>query len=187
MYGLCVRVIRISILRVATGIRKELPTNMSIYPSPDKLDKAESKYALVILAAKRARQIKDGARRLTGSTSPNPLTVALEEIAAEAIIARVVEDPTVVAQNKALRPNVPTLEDIIGAGPVVVIDVDSDSNGRDLSVLRPAESAGEDDEVEEDDSDELMPVDAFVQDAPGLISSDDDDDDQFSTIEDEDE
>src|SRR5690242_6258060 len=37
---------------------------MSIYPSPDKLDSLESKYALVILAAKRARQIKDNARRL---------------------------------------------------------------------------------------------------------------------------
>ena len=53
---------------------------MSIYPSPDKLDTQESKYALVILAAKRARQIKDNARRLTDSKSANPLTVALEEM-----------------------------------------------------------------------------------------------------------
>jgi len=160
---------------------------MSIYPSPDKLDKAESKYALVILAAKRARQIKDGARRLTGSTSPNPLTVALEEIAAGAIIARVVEDPTVAAQNKALRPNVPSLEDIIGAGPVVVLDVDPDSTGRDLNVLRPAESIGDDDEADDDEGDELLPVDAFVQDAPDLIESDDDEDDLIPAMEDEDE
>ena len=52
-----------------------------IYPSADKLDAMESKYALVIVAAKRARQIKDGARHMTDSRSGNPLTVALEEIA----------------------------------------------------------------------------------------------------------
>ena len=47
---------------------------MSIYPSPDKLDNVESKYALVIMSAKRARQIKDGARRLTGIkvSAPTP-------------------------------------------------------------------------------------------------------------------
>ena len=75
---------------------------MSIYPSPDKLDKQESKYALVILAAKRARQIKDNARRLTDSKSANPLTVALEEIAAGAIIKRVVEDASTAASQAAL-------------------------------------------------------------------------------------
>ena len=64
-----------------------------IYPAPDKLDAMESKYALVIVAAKRARQIKDGARRLTDSKSTNPLTVALEELAAEAIIPVQVGDP----------------------------------------------------------------------------------------------
>lgn len=160
---------------------------MSIYPSPDKLDKAESKYALVILAAKRARQIKDGARRLTGSTSPNPLTVALEEIGAGAIVARVVEDPTVTAQNKALRPNVPSLADIIAAGPVVVLDPDTDSNSRDLNVLRPAASIGDDDEADEDDGDELLPVDEFVRDAPGLLPDVDDDDDMIPTMDNDDD
>lgn len=51
-----------------------------ICPGADKLDAMESKYALVIVAAKRARQIKDGARRMTDTRSTNPLTVALEEI-----------------------------------------------------------------------------------------------------------
>jgi len=46
-----------------------------------------SKYALVILAAKRARQVKDGAKRLTDSRSANPLTVALEEIGVHVIEA----------------------------------------------------------------------------------------------------
>ncbi len=35
-----------------------------IYPSTDKIDEqVESKYALVILAAKRAKQLKEGSRK----------------------------------------------------------------------------------------------------------------------------
>ena len=53
-----------------------------IYPSADKIDKEiDSKYALVVLAAKRARQIKEGGRLLIDTRSANPLTIALEEIA----------------------------------------------------------------------------------------------------------
>lgn len=53
-----------------------------IYPSADKIDKViDSKYALVILAAKRARLVKEGARPLVATDSANALTVALEEIA----------------------------------------------------------------------------------------------------------
>jgi DNA-directed RNA polymerase subunit omega len=46
------------------------------------LDRMESKYALVIAAAKRARQLKEGALPLVDVDSTNPVTVALEEIAA---------------------------------------------------------------------------------------------------------
>src|SRR5579864_8527733 len=108
---------------------------MSIYPSPDKLDSMESKYALVILAAKRARQIKDGARKLADTRSGNPLTAALEEIAEGAIIPRIVEDPTVAAHKAALKPNEPSLEDIIGAGPVLTIEPDQDSMAAQLAAL----------------------------------------------------
>lgn len=53
-----------------------------IYPSADRIDEeVDSKYALVVLAAKRARQIKEGARPLVETSSANALTVALEEIA----------------------------------------------------------------------------------------------------------
>lgn len=64
-----------------------------IYPAADKLDTMESKYALVIVAAKRARQLKDGARKVTDTRSTNPLTVALEEIADQAIIPVQVGEP----------------------------------------------------------------------------------------------
>ncbi len=53
-----------------------------IYPSPDKIDaQVSSKYALVILAAKRAKQLKEGSRPRLPTDSTNPLTIALEEIA----------------------------------------------------------------------------------------------------------
>jgi DNA-directed RNA polymerase subunit omega len=77
-----------------------------IYPSPDKLDRACSKYALVIVAAKRARQIKDGARRLVPSTSSNPLTVALEELSEGALIPLHVGGPE-------------RLPDMVAQGPVL--------------------------------------------------------------------
>jgi DNA-directed RNA polymerase subunit omega len=46
------------------------------------LDRVENKYALVIVAAKRARQLKDGALPMVDIDSGSPVTVALEEIAA---------------------------------------------------------------------------------------------------------
>ena len=159
---------------------------MSIYPSPDQLDKQESKYALVILAAKRARQIKDQARRLTDSKSANPLTVALEEIAAGAIIKRVVEDASTAAHQAALKPNEPSLEDIIGAGPVLALDSEHDSAAAQLAAFRTAEPDSDDEEETDDDSEELQPVDAFVMDSPGMVNDVDDDEEELIVdIEDE--
>lgn len=152
---------------------------MSIYPSPDKLDAQESKYALVILAAKRARQIKDNARRLTDSKSANALTVALEEIAEGAIIKRIVEDATVAAHQAALKPNEPSLEDIIGAGPVLAIEPELDSAAAQLAAFRAAEPDSDDEDLVDDDGEEtLRPVDAFALDAPHLVTDIDDEDEE---------
>ncbi|MDQ2986309.1 MAG: DNA-directed RNA polymerase subunit omega [Armatimonadota bacterium] len=60
---------------------------MALYPEGDKLDKYASRYVLTNLAAKRAKQIKDGAPPLVVTTSTHPLTIALEEIADGAIQA----------------------------------------------------------------------------------------------------
>ena len=54
-----------------------------IYPSADTIeDRVGSRYSLVVLAAKRAKQIKEGSPVLIETASTNPLTIALEEIAA---------------------------------------------------------------------------------------------------------
>lgn len=53
-----------------------------IYPSLDMLmDKVDSKYTLVAVAAKRARELVDGDAPLVESKSNKPVTIALEEIA----------------------------------------------------------------------------------------------------------
>ncbi|MBS3897765.1 MAG: DNA-directed RNA polymerase subunit omega [Dethiobacter sp.] len=52
-----------------------------IYPSIDTLiNKVDSKYTLVIAAAKRARMLNEGARRMVDSQSMKDVSIALEEI-----------------------------------------------------------------------------------------------------------
>jgi DNA-directed RNA polymerase subunit omega len=57
--------------------------NDSILPQPDVLNEVEyGKFVLTNLAAKRARQIKEGAPPLVRIDSSHPLSIALAEIAA---------------------------------------------------------------------------------------------------------
>lgn len=44
------------------------------------LDKVDSRYTLVVVTAKRARQLVDGAPKLTKCNSEKPVTVAINEI-----------------------------------------------------------------------------------------------------------
>ncbi|MCR4401759.1 MAG: DNA-directed RNA polymerase subunit omega [Firmicutes bacterium] len=53
------------------------------YPPLDAFaNKAESRYALVVATAKRARQIMSGAKKLVDSKADKPVTIAMEEILA---------------------------------------------------------------------------------------------------------
>lgn len=89
-----------------------------IYPSPDKIDKqVDSKYALVILAAKRAKQIKEGSRPRLATDSTNPLTIALEEIAGGKVQYKFDE------QSLAGREAIADQEAVVGARD---IEVESD-------------------------------------------------------------
>ena len=59
---------------------------MLLYPSINTLrDKTDSRYSLVILAAKRARDIIDGKPALTEEESERPVSQAAKEIAADMI------------------------------------------------------------------------------------------------------
>lgn len=61
---------------------------MLLYPSINILrDKTDSRYSLVILTAKRARDIIDGKPALTEDESERPVSQAAKEIAADMIKA----------------------------------------------------------------------------------------------------
>lgn len=50
------------------------------------LDKVDSKYTMVTVAAKRARLLLTGARRQVQTVSDKPVTVALQELGAGALL-----------------------------------------------------------------------------------------------------
>jgi DNA-directed RNA polymerase subunit omega len=122
-----------------------------IYPSADKIDEQiDSKYALVILAAKRAKLLKEGARPLIATESTNPLTISLEEIAGGQIGYQF--DENSLAGREALADQ----EAVIGRRDLEVEGVDSLDMPEDL-VARAAsqlgagleDSLGGDEELEE--------------------------------------
>ena len=49
-------------------------------PLSSLLEKVDSRYTLVVATAKRARQLSDGAHKLTRCASEKPVTIALNEI-----------------------------------------------------------------------------------------------------------
>lgn len=60
---------------------------MLIKPPIEKLlPKVESRYTLAMLVAKRARQLVDGAQPMVESDTPNLVTLACEEVAADKVI-----------------------------------------------------------------------------------------------------
>jgi len=49
-------------------------------------EKVDSRYSLVVIAAKRARQLLEGAPRLVDIDSTKPVTVALQELAQDKLV-----------------------------------------------------------------------------------------------------
>ena len=131
-----------------------------IYPSADKIDKQiESKYALVILAAKRAKQLKEGSKSLIKTDSTNPLTVALEEIASGSIVHQF--DETSLAGREALADQ----EAVVGKRKIEVeglpLPLPSDILARAASELGAdlKDTLGDEDESE----DELLTSDEIEE------------------------
>ena len=66
-----------------------------INPSIDMLlGKVDSKYTLVVLAAKRARQITEGSSKMVDCKSNKPVSIALQEIVKEKVKYERVKSPT---------------------------------------------------------------------------------------------
>ncbi len=67
---------------------------MMLYPSLDTLvQKADSRYTLVIATAKRARQIMDGSDVLLEAEASKPVTKALTEINEDKIKYKILSKP----------------------------------------------------------------------------------------------
>ncbi|MGQ9455437.1 MAG: DNA-directed RNA polymerase subunit omega [Armatimonadota bacterium] len=79
-----------------------------IFPYMDILEYWGSKYALTTLAAKRAKQIKDGSAPLIRTKSSNPLTIALEEIALGKVRCEIPEGDNIVLP-ESVEPDITAL------------------------------------------------------------------------------
>lgn len=104
-----------------------------ILPNPDRLNQF-NKYALVILAAKRAKNLQEqgiARRSLVKSSSSNPLTIALEEIAAGRLIPSFNPEPL----PELMEPEAPeallTAEEFEEAMAKVAMAVEAEIKGSD--------------------------------------------------------
>jgi DNA-directed RNA polymerase subunit omega len=148
--------------------------NDPILPQPDVLNEAEyGKFVLANLAAKRAKQIKEGAPPLVRIDSSHPLTIALAEIAAgkikplmgeeaEAAMAEQLESLDELTADRFLLPGLDDEEGLVDAIDVDEEETDEDEVGATSTSLL-ADLLGD-----EDLEDEVE-----VEDEEGEISLDD--------------
>lgn len=63
-------------------MRESAPKELSMIEPPigSLMEKVDSRYTLVVASAKRARQLTDGAHKLTKCNSDKTVTVAISEI-----------------------------------------------------------------------------------------------------------
>lgn len=66
---------------------------MDSFPLEQLVERAGSRYAVVVAAAQRAKQIKDGSPPLVQVNSRNPITIALAEMAAGKVLIMPPEEP----------------------------------------------------------------------------------------------
>lgn len=114
-------------------------------------DRVGGRYALVVAAAKRARQLNEGAVPLVKVDSPNFLTIALAEIHAGKVIVKppgeAGDEPEILpgARQKETQPDE---DDLLGKS---LFSFDTDDVGEDVVG---EEDTEEDEEYEEDDLDD---------------------------------
>jgi DNA-directed RNA polymerase subunit omega len=142
--------------------------NEPILPQPDVLNQAEyGKFVLTNLAAKRAKQIKEGAPPLVRIESSHPLSIALAEIAAgkirplmgeeaEAAMADQLETLEELSTERFLLPGLDDDELSVG----IEEEEDTEEEGDETAASLLTELLGEDDadeevEVDLDDSPEI--------------------------------
>jgi DNA-directed RNA polymerase subunit omega len=134
-----------------------------IYPSADTLENWGSKYSLVVLEAKRAKQIKSCAPPLISTHSRNPLTIALEEIAAGKVQCQVADHD--------ILPKTSTEAEVaqLLAIPTTPVDEEEGAETAEASAVLTDDSdlLIDEEEEEEEESEE--------EEAPGVEDEEEDD------------
>lgn len=172
-----------------------------ILPNPDMLNRF-NKYALVMLAAKRARQLQEqgiARRALVKSSSSNPLTIALEEIAAGRLVPSFNPEPLPELMEPEAPEAVLTAEEFEEAMAKVAMAVEADlkasDNGHEASevepdMVEPEEEANEDLSLSEEEEPSLSEdIDAVLgldEDEPDTGDLSEEDDLQHTLFGDED-
>lgn len=148
---------------------------MLVKPTMEKLlTKVSSRYILTILAAKRARQLVNGAQPLAESDTPNYVTNACEEIAA----GKVVPVRGIVNVTVPLRPEVEAeklREEMEKRNARYREEMEEESNARmrSLMAIGNADTEKDDEDEEITDSDPDDPDKRFVEeDDDDLLSID---------------
>ena len=154
-----------------------------ILQSTDELeDYIGNKYSLVIVAAKRARQIKEGHPAVSRDASPNPLSVALREIQ-EHRIQPIAPPPEEIAP--APRDVIASL--VAGAGFDLDEDMDLEDSDAvdDLAALLIGADEEEEEEAEEADAeDPLKPTAATDEDADEEDGAEEDEEVSLDEVDD---
>jgi DNA-directed RNA polymerase subunit omega len=157
-----------------------------ILQSTDELEEyIGNKYSLVIVAAKRARQLKEGHPALSRDSSPNPLSVALREVQ-EHMLQPVAPPPEEVA---------PAPRDVIAslAGADFDLDEDLDMDEGDAVDDLAALLIGTDEDEEEPEADreeaddDVLGTGTATTGADDEEETEDDADTTLDTADDEDE
>jgi len=133
-----------------------------ILQSTDELERfVGNKYSLVIVSAKRARQIKDGHIPLARDSSPNPLSLAMAEIGAQQIQAIAPQEEEIAPAPRDVISSLVAgtefdLEDEMGLEETDAVD--------DLAALL----VGEDEDDEEEHEAEEDPLAAVAAPVAGI-------------------
>lgn len=144
-----------------------------ILQSTDELeDYIGNKYSLVIVAAKRARQLKEGHPPIARDTSPNPLSIALREVSEHRLQSLAPPDEELA----------PAPRDVIAslvAGTEFDLDDDMDlDEGDAVDDLAALLIGAADDDDDADDADEdSTDADADEEDTAVTLDGSDDEDD----------
>lgn len=129
---------------------------MRPFPVDELAERVGSRFTIVVAAAKRAKQLKEGARPLLDLPTRNPLTIALHEIAAGLVeVLEADEVPEEAVAEIVAEDQAPGVDLLASAGIAADLDLDSEADDiADDDLADDDDAADEPDFVEDPDDDE---------------------------------